>query len=512
MEQLNRKLLESNFKFNSDLKIGNTANMPEKVLQFGEGNFLRAFVDYMFDELNSNNKFNGSITLVQPIEQGLIKMINEQDGLYTLFARGLEDGKEVCNKRIITSVSRGINPYEDFNSYIECAKNPELRIIVSNTTESGIVYNPDVKLSDKPQKSFPGKITAFLYERFKTFSGDKTKGFIFIPCELIDYNGTALKKIVLKHASEWNLENEFIEWIEEANTFTNTLVDRIVTGYPKDEIEKLTDELGYKDNLINTSEIFHFWVIEGPAKLAEELPFDKIGLNVLFTPDATPYKKRKVRILNGAHTMSVLAAYLCGKNTVGELMEDKMFHTYLEKGLFDEIIPTLTDLDYSDLKSFADAVFDRFANPYIKHFLLNIALNSTSKFKARVLPSIVEYYNIKKELPKILTFSFSALIAFYHVYEVKDTTFIGKRAEIFNPSDYEIKDDLDVLEFFKNLWDNCDISSKESILQLVKSVCSNEKICGKDLNTLHEFSETVSNHLYDILNNDMNSVINKLLS
>lgn len=509
MENLSRKLFENGFKFNDDLKIGTKEKLPEKVLQFGEGNFLRAFVDYMFDELNASGKFGGSITLVQPIEFGPITgFINEQDGLYTLLARGLEQGKKVLNKRLITSVTKCLNPYENFDDYNSRAKNPDLRFIVSNTTESGIVYVKEDMVTGRPQNSFPAKITNFLYERYKAFNGDKTKGLVFIPCELIDDNGKTLKKYVLQHAADWKLGDDFINWVNECNIFTSTLVDRIVTGYPRSEADKLCEEFGYKDNLINTCEIFHFWVIEGPTELAKELPFDKIGLNVLFTPDAKPYKKRKVRILNGAHTCSVLAAYLCGKNTVGELMKDKKFYSYLEKALNDEIIPTLKDLDYNDLKFFADAVFDRFQNPDIEHFLLSIALNSTSKFRARVLPSITEYIDDKKELPKILTFSFAALLGFYRGTEINNGALIGNR----DGEKYDIKDDEYVLELFKDLWTECNISDKESVKKLVEKVCSNEKMWGQDLNKLSGFSEKVSEHLYNILNDSMQSEIDKLMA
>jgi len=508
MEKLNRSLFTNGFKFNDDLKIGKTETMPEKVLQFGEGNFLRAFVDYMFDELNSAGKFNGSITLVQPIDFGPItKFINEQEGLYTLLARGLEQGKEVCNKRLITSVTKCINPYADFEDYNARAKNPDLRFIVSNTTESGIVYNKEDKVEGKPQNSFPAKVTSFLYERFKAFNGDKDKGLVFIPCELIDDNGKTLKKYVLQHAADWNLGDEFINWIETANIFTSTLVDRIVTGYPRKDAKALCEEFGYEDNIIDTSEIFHFWVIEGPTELAEELPFNKIGLNVLFTPNAKPYKKRKVRILNGAHTCSVLGAYLCGKNTVGELMDEPKMYKYLELALNEEIIPTLSDLDYNDLKFFADAVFDRFRNPYIEHLLLSISLNSTSKFRARVLPSLTEYIDVKGKLPKILTFSFAALIAFYRGNEIKDGALIGNR----NGEEYQIKDDADVLELFKNLWAECDTADKNSVSKLVESVCSNEKIWGQDLNKLNGFAAKVSEHLFNMINDGVQSELDKLI-
>lgn len=509
MENLNRELLSNGFKFNSDLKIGATTQMPEKVLQFGEGNFLRAFVDYMFDKLNESGEFNGSITLVQPIEFGPItKFINDQDGLYTLLARGLEKGEPVTDKRLITSVTKCLNPYADFEDYNNRAKNPDLRYIVSNTTESGIVYNKEDMVEGKPQNSFPAKITSFLYERYKAFDGAKDKGLVFIPCELIDDNGKTLKKYVLQHATDWNLPSEFINWIENDNIFTSTLVDRIVTGYPRDEADKLCEEFGYKDNLINTSEIFHFWVIEGPTELANELPFDKIGLNVLFTPDAKPYKKRKVRILNGAHTCSVLGAYLAGKDTVGQLMDDKLFYTYLEKALNDEVIPALSDLDYNDLKFFTDAVFDRFQNPYIKHELLSIALNSTSKFRARVLPTILEYLEQKGELPTILTFSFAALLAFYKGTEIKDGNLVGIR----DGKEYLINDSANVLKLFMELWTNTDSSDTASISSFVANICSNEEIWGQDLNKVPNFANQVSTHLYNILNNGVVNTVSAILA
>jgi tagaturonate reductase len=505
MNNLSRDLINSDFAFNDDLLIGSKSPLTQKVLQFGGGNFLRAFVDYMIDELNSNNLFNGSVTVVQSIQPEFVDLINEQDGVYTVLLRGIEDGKEKIIKKIITSVSGAVNPDLDFHIYMDLIKNPDLRFIVSNTTEAGITYRPNDKLSDAPPISFPAKVTALLYERYKIFNGHKDKGFIFIPCELIDNNGTTLKNIVMQYAKDWNLESEFISWVNDCNYFTNTLVDRIVTGYPKDEIDELTLQLGYTDKLINTAEIFHFWVIEGPSELAKELPFDKIGLNVIWTDDATPYKMRKVRILNGAHTMSVLAAYLSGKNTVGEILEDEYFIKYLQKGLFEEVIPTL-NLEYEDLKSFADSVFDRFSNPYIKHYLLSISLNSVSKYKTRVLPSILEYYSRKNELPKILTFSFAALIAFYKGKEIINNSLVGLR----DGEEYNITDDLDVLQFFQSEWDNCD-NSLEDIDILVKNVCQKTDYWGIDLSTVGEFSNIISNHLHNIVSNGVYSELKEII-
>ena len=481
MKRLNKYVLDEKLKIGSD--------RPEKIIQFGEGNFLRAFIDEMVDTINEKELFNGSIVVIQPIKNGLIDILNEQDGLYTLFLRGMENGKEICKKRVITSISRGINPYKDYDAYMKCAENEDLSFVISNTTEAGIVFLDSDNLEDKPQISFPGKVTAFLYKRYRHFNGDKTKGLVFIPCELIDNNGTELKTQILKFASKWNLESEFITWVNEDNIFTNTLVDRIVTGYPRDEAKALTEELGYEDKLLDTGEIFHFWVIDGPDFLSEELPFVKAFLNVVWTDDATHYKMRKVRILNGAHTASVLAAFLAGKETVGEMIADEIFHRYLKIALFEEIIPTL-DLDYEDLRSFANAVFDRFANPYIKHFLLNIALNSVSKYKTRVLPSILEYYKRKNSHPKVLTFSMAALIAFYRGDEAKDDAF--------------------VIETFRKEYEECDLS-KVSIEKLVGKILRNEIFWGMDLTTLPDFCEKVSEHLFNIFDKGVMSEVKNLI-
>lgn len=516
MEKLNRQLLTNGFKFNDDLAIGRkTADkLPERIIQFGEGNFLRAFVDYMFDEINAQGLFEGGITLVQPIPGGdfLRNILNEQEGLYTLIARGRENGEKVAAKRLITCVNRCINPYVDFETYNNCAKNPELRFVVSNTTEAGISWEEEDMVKGKPQDSFPAKVTNFLYTRFKEFNGDKSKGLIFIPCELIDDNGKTLKKYVLKHAENWKLGAEFTDWIETACVFTSTLVDRIVTGYPRNEAKELCEEFGYEDNAIDTSEIFHTWVIEGPAELAEELPFPKAGLKVIFTPDVKPYKKRKVRILNGAHTCSVLGAYLAGYDIVRDVMNDELFYKYLEDALNNEIIPAITseELTHDDLKSFADAVFDRFKNPFIDHKLLDISLNSTSKFEARVLHTIQEFYAQKKELPKILTFSFAAYLAFYRGTEIREGALIGHRGD----DEYTIKDSASVLEFYKDAWTGVDVTDKAAVAEVVNKACGNTEFwLGSDLNTeLGNFPEVVTEHLYNILNNGVVSEIKKVLA
>ncbi|MCL2018776.1 MAG: tagaturonate reductase [Oscillospiraceae bacterium] len=402
MEQLSRKHPAA-----KDAK-----NFPEKVLMFGEGAFLRAFACYAFDEMNSKGLFGGSVAVVQPLPEGKTEILKKQDGLFTVVARGLEHGEKTVKTNLITCVSDYVNPYSEYSKYIKKARNPELRFVVSNTTEAGITYRSGERLNDRPQVSFPGKITAFLYERFTFFKGAKDKGLIFLPCELIDDNGTKLKELIKKYAEEWETEETFTRWIDESCVFANTLVDRIVAGYPEAEAEYLCRTLGYKDELLDTCELFYFWAIEAPISVKEELPFTEAGLNVVFSEDITPYRLRKVRLLNGAHTCLAPAALLYGYTTVGEAVNDEMFKKYLEKLLFDEVIPTL-DINRNVLDGFSRAVIERFSNPYVRHELLGITLNCVSKYKTRVLPTIFEYQKRFGRLPPVLTFSFAALIAFY---------------------------------------------------------------------------------------------------
>jgi tagaturonate reductase len=326
-----------------------------------------------------------------------------------------------------------------------------------------------------------------------------------MPCELIDRNGDNLKSIVIQLANEWGLEKEFISWIENSNYFLNTLVDRIVTGYPRDEVEKITEELGYKDNLLDTAEIFHLWVIEGDKKFSKELPLTHAGLSVIWTEDMTPYRTRKVRILNGAHTMTVLAAYLYGLDTVMECMDDDLIRAFMRKGIFEEIIPTL-DLPEKELLDFANAVSERFKNPFIKHYLLSISLNSTSKYKTRVLPSVLEYVNRKGELPKVLTFSMAALIAFYRGTEIRENSLIGIR----QGEEYKTNDDIPVLELFSELWRDYEVS-KNGTEKLVSEVLSKTDIWGMDLNALPGFTLTVADHLYRIVTYGMKAALYEVL-
>lgn len=379
----------------------NKINRPVKVLQFGEGGFLRGFIDWMIKKMNDNGVFNGNVVVVQPIENGLCDKLNAQNGLYTHIIRG----KEGTETTLVDVIDSCINPFDDFNEYLKLAENKDLRFIVSNTTEAGITFDENDKNDGSIPKTFPAKLTLLMKRRFEI----GLSGFIFLPCELIDKNGAKLKETVLKYAQLWNLGEDFINWVNSENIFCNTLVDRINTGYPKDE--KI--ELPYTDEMLNTSEYFHLFVIETDYDICSEMPFDKAGLNVIVTKDALErYRTRKVRILNGAHTSIVPYALLMGLSTVGDCMENETVKNFLTKCLFDEIIPTL-DLSEEELKSYAESVLIRFSNPYIKHYLSSIALNSVSKFCVRVLPSIKEYKARFGKYPENLVFGFSKLIEFY---------------------------------------------------------------------------------------------------
>jgi len=385
----------------------------EKIIQFGEGGFLRGFADWMLQKVNETSDFDGQVVVVQPIKNGMCDMLTAQGCEYTHICRGVE-GVET---KKINVISRCVKPYDDFDAYMALAENPDFRFIISNTTEAGITFDANDKATDTPANSFPGKLTQLLKKRFDL----KLQGFVFIPCELIDKNGENLKKCVLQYADLWALGDEFKAWIEKDNIFCNTLVDRINTGYPKEE--KI--DLGYEDNMINTSEYFHLWVIEGYNGLFNEIPFDKCGLNVILTDNLAMYRTRKVRILNGAHTSLVPYALLEGFDTVKSCIDDEKMNAHIRRCVFDEIIPTL-DLPREELVEYADNVLVRFANPYIKHYLSSIALNSVSKFKVRVLPSILEYIKRFGKMPETLIFSFAKLIQFYRTDMTNDDEEIVK--------------------------------------------------------------------------------------
>lgn len=479
MERLNYQVLEKT-GYQGYIK----KKAPVKVLQFGEGNFLRAFVDYFFDCANEKTDWEGKGVLVQPIAQGLTDVINEQEGLYTLYLRGSEKGKKIDKKRVISFVDRCINPYKNFDAVVDAVCGKELEYIVSNTTEAGIVYDPKSSFEQCPPHSFPAKLTKLLYERFR--AGEK--GVVILSCELIDNNGKELEKCVLRHIEDWNLGEEFRKWIENENMFCSTLVDRIVPGRirDKEEIKRLENENQYEDQLIDVGECFGVWIIEGPEELEDRLPFKKAGLNVHVVPDVTPYKKRKVRILNGAHTGFVLGAYLSGQNIVRDCMHNETIKGFMNKMLYDEIIPTLP-LDKNDLTEFAEAVEDRFNNPFVDHELMSISLNSTSKWRARNLPSFKEYIAEKKSLPVCLTMSLAAYIAFYS-NEIQERTQDGLICRRPKGDTYKIQDDAWVLDFYyQHRMDNAS--------DLVHAVLANEKMWGENMCNVEGLEKAVVNNL-----------------
>jgi len=384
--------------------IKNKTVRPVKAIQFGEGGFLRGFVDWILQIINEKTAFNGSVTVVQPIPQGMCDRLEEQNCVYTHIMRGMQNGKPTVDTKVVDVINNTVKPYDQWEEYIKLAENKDIRFVFSNTTESGISYDKDDRLQDTPPKSFPAKVTVLLYKRYQL----GLKGFIFLPCELIDKNGETLKKIVLQYAKDWNLGSDFENWVKKENIFCNTLVDRIVTGYPRDE--KI--DLGYEDNMLNTSELFHLWVIEGANDILKEIPFDKTGLNIILTDNLDMYRTRKVRILNGAHTSMIPYAMLCGIETVKDCMEDEKMLSFVKKCVFDEIIPTI-DLPKEELVDYANNVLERFNNPYIKHLCASISLNSVSKFKVRVLPSLLEYIKRMDKMPENFIFSLAKLIEFY---------------------------------------------------------------------------------------------------
>ena len=463
-------------------------------------------MDWIIDLLNEKGDFNGSVMMVQPLKNGMGEMINGQDGLYTTVLSGVVDGKPVQEFRTITSVEGCINPFTEYEKYMAQAENPDLRFIISNTTEAGIAYHEGDKLEDKPQISYPGKVCAFLYRRYQYFAGAQDKGIIAIPCELIDKNGDNLKAIVKRYADEWGLEEGFKNWLDTACDFCNSLVDRIVPGYPRAEADALCEQLGYKDNLLDKAELFLLWVIECHGKTHEdELPTEKAGVNVIWTDDMSFYRTRKVRILNGAHTMSVLAAYQTGLNTVEECIKSPLVFPMMKRGLFEEIIPSM-DGDKKQLEEYAGDVLNRFANPYIVHLLLSISLNSVSKFKTRDLPSLTGYVKKEGKLPVVLPFSLAALISFYEGTEFEGPALVGSR----NGEKYLINDSPEVLEKFASLYKAGYKDNAEKAEKIASAVLSDVSWWGEDLTKIEGLEKTIAGHLETIWTKGMKAAIESL--
>ncbi|GAA0365546.1 tagaturonate reductase [Bacillus horti] len=506
MEQLSKTLLQQQkSEIVEQARQQVERELPERVIQIGEGNFLRGFIDWMIHELNKKGLFNGSIVAVQPTPRGkVVPKLNAQDGLYTLAQRGVEAGIEVDRREVITSISRGINPYSDWQDVLKVAENRDIRFMFSNTTEAGLTYLREDFQENISPLSFPGKVTAFLFHRYTFFEASAEAGMIIIPCELIDNNGDHLQEIVLQISKDWNLPEAFTAWVQEHNLFCNTLVDRIVTGFPKDSIEKFNEELGYEDILLTVSEPYHLFAIEANKDIADLLPFQEAGLNVHWKPVA-PFRERKVRILNGAHTLMFAAAFLAGIDTVKEAMDDNYISRFIRKGVYEEILPLL-NVPEDEKVGFANATLERFLNPFNQHYLLDISLNSIFKWRTRILPSFMEFVQKNDTLPQALTFSLSALLAFYRPQRTEDGQVFGIRLESHTP--YPIRDSAEVTHSIEKLWQG----EQQDLKYTVQEFLSNEEFWGVNLAQIPALPETIQKHVEHILSHGIRSAIDTFLN
>lgn len=464
----------------------------ERIIQFGEGNFLRAFVDWIIYNMNEKTDFNSSVVVVQPIENGMIDMLNKQDCLYHLNLQGLDNGTEVNSLTLIDVISRAINPYTENEAFIQLAEQPEMRFVISNTTEAGIVFDPSCKLTDAPASSYPAKLTQLLYHRFRTFDGDKSKGLIIFPCELIFLNGHKLKEAIYQYIEHWELGGEFRIWFTEACEVYATLVDRIVPGYPKKDIAAIQEKIGYNDNLVVQGEIFHLWVIEAPGIVAEEFPADKAGLNVLFVPSEEPYHERKVTLLNGPHTVLSPVAYLSGIDIVRDACQHEVIGKYIHKVMFDELMETL-NLPKDELEKFANDVLERFNNPFVDHQVTSIMLNSFPKYQTRDLPGVKVFLERKGELPKGLVLGLAAIITYYKGGKREDGTEIV-------PNDAP-----EIMELLKSLW------ATGSTQEVAEGVLGAEFIWGENLNNIPGLAGLVKKYLDDIQEKGMLNVVKEII-
>lgn len=488
MDLLNREKLK-------DLKP-----LPERIIQFGEGNFLRAFVDWMIHEMNQEGLFNGRVVAIQPTPHGkVVPKLNEQDGLYTVVLRGVMNGEATIKKEIVSSISRGINPYENWDEVLKVAEDERVDIVFSNTTEAGLAYQEEAYQPEKSPESFPGKLTAYLYHRYKTLKNREQSGMVIIPCELLEGNGDLLKSIVLKISDDWSLPKAFKTWIEEQNQFCNTLVDRIVTGYPTEEVDAFQEELGYADKLLTVGEPYHLFAIDGDEKAQEALPFTKAGLNVRWGEVAS-IREVKTRVLNGAHTMMFAVGFSAGKDTVYDVMQDEPLKSYITAAVKEEISPIL-DGDPEEHKRFAKATLERFVNPYLKHNLLDIGLNSVFKFKTRLLPTLLDYEKKYRKLPKLIVFSLAAFLQLYRPRRIEGDYLVGCR---FN-EEFKVRDKPENIKLLDAVWQK-DCSDSEKI----REILSAQPIWGTDLNQIHGLAELVSQYGNAISKHGFNHALREL--
>ncbi|MCL6633640.1 MAG: tagaturonate reductase [Alicyclobacillus herbarius] len=441
---------------------------PERIIQFGEGNFLRGFADWLIDELNERGHFGGRIVVVAPRRTGAanVARLNAQDGLYTVWLRGLADGAVVDEARVVASVSRGLDPYADWTQILRLAETPEIDILISNTTERGLVYTEEAYRPNETPESFPAKVTAYLYHRYQHFAGDPAAGLTLIPCELVDDNGDLLRELVLRHAAAWRLPAGFSEWVNTANRFCHTLVDRILPGYPAAaEAEALFVRVGYTDELLTVGEPYHLWAISGDPQLAQRWPLAECGFNVHMTDDVTPFRLQKVRILNGLHTAMSALALLAGKRTVGDVMTDADFAAFVEKLAFREIIPAIAapSLPEATLQAFARQVLERFRNPFLEHELHSITLNTLAKTRVRLVPTLTAYVERQGELPQRLVLALAGLLLYYPAARAKG---------------WPIRDDEAQVQSLLDVWGQ---ESELGLEAVVERLLADTRLWGADL-------------------------------
>ena len=488
-------VLSSDYQKKKDVDVpeADVFELPEKILQFGSGRFLRGFADFFVDKAIREGLFDGRAVVVQSTGTRRSNVLDTQDGLYTLAVQGLQDGEPVETYAVMASVSRALSANDQWADVLAVARNPELACTISNTTEVGITLDEDDRIDLDPPRSYPGKLTACLHARAEAFDYSSESGLVVIPCELIENNGETLKGIVLDLAQRWDLGERFTDWVKTACTFCNTLVDRIVTGKPSEEtVAKMQEKLGYEDQLLTVAEVYRLWAIEGDAALEARLPFLKADDGIIVTDDITPYRLRKVRLLNGAHTTMVPTSYLSGNDTVRESLEDPLVGDFLRGAMHKEIVPSLR-VSEASARQFADEVLDRFGNPYIEHLLLNITFQSTSKMRHRVVPSILGYYEKRGELPQRLLFGFAGYLRFMRGTEKEDGTVYGRRGE----ERYKIDDDQ--APYFYDVWQGVDTSDEAQVRGLAGEVLRNAKLWGRDLTALPELEDTVAANLLAIL-------------
>ncbi len=467
-----------------------TQALPIKALQIGEGNFLRGFADWMLHACNRQGLWNGSVAVTQPRPSGKphLDQLKAQEGLYTLLVRGLRDGQRVEERETIPVFSRMIDPYEQWETFLALAESQDLEIVISNTTEAGLTYQPSEWRQGEPILSYPGKLTAFLYRRYTVFHGDPARGLIHLPCELLDRNGERLLEIVLRHSDDWGLPDAFRDWARGANRFLNTLVDRIVTGYPGDVAEGLFAKWGYADPMLTTAEPYYFWAIQGERELEEKLPLAAAGLNVHWVDDLAPYQLRKVRILNGTHTMMATIGLVNGLAEVREALEHPSWGPKFIQGLFEEIVPGLP-LDRQEMTDFANQTLERFRNPFIKHKLADIAMNSLSKWKVRLLPSVKAHLERTGKIPSVLALSLASLLRLYRPAVAAEEA-QPPQSLLPDGTRFTLRDDPAHLAAIRGIW-----ASAPNTEAAVRQLLAQEAIWGEDLTQLPGLADEVTGRM-----------------